>query len=475
MDVIIVGLSHKTAPVEVREKLAIPESRLTEALRRLSGYPGIRESMVLSTCNRVEVYAVVDEVQQGWARVQRFLADTHLSLSPEQLMPHLYWYNGARAIQHLFRVGASLDSMILGEPQVLAQLKTAYDAALGSKSSGLVLNKLVKKAISVAKRVRTETKIAQAAVSVSSAAVELAKKIFSHLNEKTVLLIGAGGMAKLAARHLMNQGVRRMLITTRDLQSAAQLAKDFNGDAVPFEEFHAHMAVADIVLCSTGASHYLIRADDVHRTLRQRMNHPIFLIDISVPRNIDPAVKDIDNAFLFDIDDLEMHINQNREERRCEASKAEQMVQEEVQSILSWMKTLQVTPTILALRRRAEDIKQMELQKTWSRLRSLSPQERAAVESLASGVVNKLLHGPLVALKAEADTSVGCLYVEAARRFFGLDESALTGDSRSDAIEGGVPTDGHASGPERLPERAPATSALSTQSEAHPQADRDDG
>ncbi|HJU06110.1 MAG TPA: glutamyl-tRNA reductase [Nitrospiraceae bacterium] len=421
MHIIVVGLSHKTAPIEVREKLAVPESRLAEALHRLCAYRGVREGVLLSTCNRVEVYAVVDELEAGYGRVQEFLADTHLALSSEQLTPHLYWNAGDRAIGHLFRVASSLDSMVIGEPQILGQLKEAFEVALTHKASGVILNKLVQKAISVAKRVRTETKIAEAAVSVSYAAVELAKKIFSNLGEKTVLLVGAGEMAKLAAQHLVNNGVRRVMITTRDLHSAVDLAKRFNGVPIPYENFRHEMAEADIVLCSTGASHFLIRTEDVQRVIRQRMNRPIFLIDISVPRNIDPAVKEIDNAFLFDIDDLEMRVEQNREERRREAGKAERLVDEEVGVIVQWLKSLEVTPTIVALRKRAEEIRQAELDKTFSRLKHLPAQERLVVEGLAAAIVNKLLHGPLVTLKSEANSASGSMFVEAARRFFHLD------------------------------------------------------
>jgi glutamyl-tRNA reductase len=427
MNIIVVGLSHKTAPVEVREMLAVPESRLGEALHRLCAYPGIKEGVLLSTCNRVEVYAVVDEVDAGYARVQEFLADTHLSLSSEDLTPHLYCYTDDRAIGHLFRVASSLDSMIVGEPQILGQLKDAFEAALTHKASGVILNKLVKKAISVAKRVRTETKIAETAVSVSYAAVELAKKIFSNLSEKTVLLVGAGEMAKLAARHLINNGVRRVMITTRNPHSALELAKRFNGVSIPFDEFRREMAEADIVLCSTGASQYLIRAEDVQQAVHRRMNRPIFLIDISVPRNIEPAVKDIDNAFLFDIDDLEMRIEENREERRREAGKAERMIQEEIGVILHWLKSLDVTPTIVALRRRAEEIKRAEIEKAMGRLGHLSPQERSVIEGLASAIVNKLLHGSLVTLKAEANSASWTMFVEAAKRFFNLDSPPLAG------------------------------------------------
>lgn len=424
MHIIVVGLSHKTAPVEVREKLAVPESRLGEALTRLCSYPGVREGLLLSTCNRVEVYAVVEDLEPGYGRIQEFLADTHLSLSSEQLTPHLYWHTGDRAISHLFRVAASLDSMIVGESQILGQLKDAFDVALTHKATGVILNKVVKKAISVAKRVRTETKIAEMAVSVSYAAVELAKKIFSNLRDSTVLLVGAGEMAKLAARHLMANGVREVRITTRNSQQAMELAGKFGGVPVPFDQFRDDMASADIVLVSTGAAHYLVGTEDVHRAVKQRMNRPMFLIDISVPRNIDPAVRHIDNAFLFDIDDLKLRVEQNREERLQEAEKAERMVVEEVAVLRQWLKSLEVTPTIVALRNRVDDIKRAEVEKALGRLGHLAPQDRALIESMASAIVNKLIHSTMITLKAEVNSSGGEAYVEAARRFFNLEDSA---------------------------------------------------
>jgi glutamyl-tRNA reductase len=415
MHIIVVGLSHKTAPVEIREKLAVPESRLREALTRLCAYPGVREGLLLSTCNRVEVYAVVEELETGYGRVQEFLADTHLSLSSEHLTPHLYWHAGDRAIGHLFRVASSLDSMIIGESQILGQIKDAFEVALTHKASGLLLNKVVKKAISVAKRVRTETKIAETAVSVSYAAVELAKKIFSNLTEKTVLLIGAGEMAKLAARHLIANGVRQVRITTRNFQHGLELARRFNGTAVPFDDYKSELAGADIVLVSTGASHYLIGPDDVQRAMRQRMSRPMFLIDISVPRNIDPAVRPID-----------MRVEQSREDRLREAARAEQMVVEEVAVLGQWLQSLEVTPTIVALRSRSEEIKRREVDKTMARLGHLSADDRAAVETMASAIINKLVHGTMVTLKAEATSAGGAAYVDAARRFFNL-ASATTG------------------------------------------------
>ena len=427
MHVIVVGLSHKTAPVEIREKLAVPESRLGEALGRLCSYSGVKESVLLSTCNRVEVYSVVDDVEVGYGRIQEFFADTHLSLSSEQLTPHLYWHAGDRAIAHLFRVAASLDSMIIGESQILGQIKNAFEVALAHKTTGVIMNKVVKKAISVAKRVRTETKISEMAVSVSYAAVELAKKIFSNLDEKTVLLVGAGEMAKLAARHLIAQGVHQVRITTRTPQHAIDLADKFGGTPVPFDQFKDEMAGADIVLVSTGAAHYLIGAEDVQRAVDKRGNRPMFLIDISVPRNIDPAVRHVDNAFLFDIDDLKQRVENNRAERLQEAEKAERMVVEEVGAMLEWMKALEVTPTIVALRSRVDEIKQAELEKVLSRLGHLSQQDRELVEGMASSIVNKLIHRTMVTLKTEVNSSNGPAFVEAARRFFHLDRSSTQG------------------------------------------------
>lgn len=426
MHIVVVGLSHKTAPVEIREKLAVPESRMGEALTRLCSYQGVREGILLSTCNRVEVYAVVDEIEAGYGRIQEFLADAHLSLSSEQLTPHLYWHQGDRAINHLFRVASSLDSMIIGESQILGQIKDAFEAGLTHKSTGIILNKVVKKAISVAKRVRTETKISEMAVSVSYAAVELAKKIFSDLSEKTVLLVGAGEMAKLAARHFIASGVRHVRVTTRNPQHGLELAERFGGTAVPFEQFREDMASADIVLVSTGAAHYLVSEDDVQRSVRQRKNRPMFLIDISVPRNIDPAVRHVDNAFLFDIDDLKARVEQNRGGRLQEAEKAERMVVDEVGVVRQWLQSLEVTPTIMALRTKADDIKRVEVEKTLGRLANLSASERELVEAMASSIVNKLIHNTMVTLKAEVNSSDGAAFVEAARRFFSLGDPALS-------------------------------------------------
>ena len=422
MNIIVVGLSHNTAPVELRERLAVPESRMGEALTRLVSYTSVKEGMFLSTCNRVEVYAVVSDREIGFTQVQDFLVSTHFSLSADELFPHVYRYADESTIKHLFRVASSLDSMVVGEPQVLGQVKDAFELTLAHRASGVILNKFVKKAISVGKAVRTQTRIAEYAVSVSYAGVELAKKIFSSLKDQTVLLVGAGEMGKLAARHLVNSGVKQIMVTTRNTHRALNLAEQFNGKVIPFEDFRSVLPKADIVICATGAPYYVISTEDIQSAIRQRMNRPMFLIDISVPRNIDPAGKDVDNAFVFDIDDLKTHVGQNQEERRKEADKAEALVKDEVDVMLSWIRGLEATPTIVALRKRAEEIKRSEVNKVLSRLENVSLKDQDVIEGLASAIVNKLLHGSLVTLKSEAQSKNGFAFIEAARRFFDLAE-----------------------------------------------------
>jgi len=422
MNIVAVGLNHRTAPVELRERLAVPEARLPEALARLKRWPGIDEGVILSTCNRVELYAVVKDTELGLESLSEYLVTIAADVSPEQVEPHLYRLGGAEAVRHLFRVAASLDSMVIGEPQILGQVKEAFEAALAGKSTGVVLNKVVKKAISVGKRVRTETGIAENAVSVSYAAVELAKKIFQNLAEKTVLLVGAGEMGKLAARHFISAGVRHVMITNRNYDRALDVAKRFNALPVPFNEFHHEMAGADIIVCATAADSFVIGLEDVQRAIRSRRNRPMFLIDISDPRNIDPAVGTLDNAYLYNIDDLQGHVDMNVEQRLREALKAEDIVRAEVPSVVMWLKSLEVVPTIVALRRKADEIQRAEIERILAKLGSLSPKQRELVEELAAAITNKLLHSPLIALKAEADSPNGSLFAETAQRLFDLEK-----------------------------------------------------
>jgi glutamyl-tRNA reductase len=422
LDIIVVGLNHRTTPIEIREKFSISDAQLREALIRLKSYHGIDEGLILSTCNRVEVCAVVQKLQTGFQRIKEFFEDYHTGLSPEEWNASLYLYSGDEAVRHVFRVASSLDSMVIGEPQILGQLKEAFNIALHQNATGVILNKVFRKAISVAKRVRTETKIAENAVSISFAAVELAKKVFGRLEGKEALLVGAGEMAELAVRHLLDNGVRKVMITTRNFDNAIELAKRFDGIPLRLEEFPRYLAEADILICSTGASHYVISEEHIGKAIQRRMNRPIFLIDISVPRNIDPHVNRIDNVFLYDIDDLQLIVDANLEGRQKEALKAEGIVSEELQGFNKWLKSLEVVPTITALREKAEEIRRLEMNKFISKLSRLSPEQREVVDGLIASIINKLLHTPLVALKDEAHSKNGALYVEAVRRLFNLDK-----------------------------------------------------
>ncbi|MBI3597666.1 MAG: glutamyl-tRNA reductase [Nitrospirae bacterium] len=422
MDIIVVGLNHRTTPIEIREKFSISDAQLREALIRLKSYHGIDEGLILSTCNRVEVCAVVQQLQTGFQRIKEFFEDYHTGLSPEEWNDSLYLYSADEAVRHVFRVASSLDSMVIGEPQILGQLKEAFDIAMHQKATGVILNKVFRKAISVAKRVRTETKIAENAVSISFAAVELAKKVFGRLEGKEALLVGAGEMAELAVRHLLDNGVRKVMITTRNFDNAIELAKRFDGIPLRLEEFPRYLAEADILICSTGASHYVISEEHIDKAIQRRKNRPIFLIDISVPRNIDPHVNQIDNVFLYDIDDLQLIVDANLEGRQKEALKAEGIVSEELQAFNKWLKSLEVVPTITALREKAEEIRRVEMNKFISKLSRLSPEQREVVDGLIASIINKLLHSPLVALKDEARSKNGALYVEAVRRLFNLDK-----------------------------------------------------
>ena len=417
MNIIVIGLNHDTAPIDIREKAAFNGPKLEEAIDILKNSPGIKENIILSTCNRVEIYANVADIASGSERVKKFIADFH-RIPEDVLNKSLYVHSGKNAMTHVFRVASSLDSMVVGEPQILGQLKDAFDIALKMKSSGVMLNKLMKKAISVAKRVRTETKIGESAVSISFAAVELAKKIFEDLSTKAFMLIGAGEMAELAAKHLINNGVKDVLVTNRTFERAEELAREFNGKAVEFDNFLQALVHTDIVICSTGAPNYILVKDHVHKLMKQRKNKPMFIIDISVPRNIDPEINDIDNVYLYDIDNLHGVVNINIEERNKEAEKGEEIVDEEVETFLKWQASLNAVPAIVALRDKAEAIRKEELENTLRKLGNLGEKDIKAIEALTNSIVNKLIHFPTAALKsASEDTEV---IVDIVSRIFDL-------------------------------------------------------
>ncbi len=422
MGIVVVGLSHKTAPIEVREKLNFPENTLPDSLRKLMEYEGIRESLIVSTCNRVEIYASVQDSAQGIDRIKQFISEYH-GLPREALEQSLYVYPDAQGVRHTFRVASSLDSLVLGEAQILGQLKDAFDIALKTKTTRTILNKLIKKAISVAKRVRTETRLAEGAVSISSAAVELAKKIFGDLNGKNVMLLGAGEMAELAAQHLLGNGVKNIMVANRTFERAEELAKEFKGDAIRFEHFPDALLMVDILICATGAPHYVVKRDMVSRALKERRNKPIFMIDISNPRNIDPDVDKIDNVYLYDIDDLQSKVNVNTEGRAKEAEKAEEIVTQEVETYLQWERALDAVPTIVDLREKVEDVRKHELEKTLGSLNGISEDQKRAVDLMSQSIVNKLLHAPLVILKqAASNPGNGDNTIGIARRLFNLDK-----------------------------------------------------
>lgn len=419
-EVLIVGLNHRTAEVGVREAVAFAEEQLDEVNRLLCGIEGVDEAAVVCTCNRVEVIGCTRTGPDVADRIADFLRLAQ-SGAPRDLAPHLYNYWGRDAVRHLFRVASSLDSMVVGEPQILGQLKQFYARAASVGATGAVLHRWFHKAFSVAKRVRTETGIAGRAVSVSSAAVELAATIFDRLEDKTAMLIGAGKMGALAARHLLGNGVGGMMVTNRTFDRAVELARDFHATPVPFEQFAKYLPMADIVIGSTAATSYVLTEPMVHEALRERKGRPIFCIDLSVPRTFDPRINTIDNVYLYDIDDLGAVAEENRDERNREAERAEHIVTEEVDSFWRWLGHLEVVPTIVALREKMEVIRRAELQKTLNALKDLDAREREALESMTAAIVNKILHTPITRLK-QRDSRTEAFYIDAARRLFDIED-----------------------------------------------------
>jgi glutamyl-tRNA reductase len=434
MNIIVVGLSHKTAPLEIRENVAFAPNRIEHPLREVIALPDIAEAVILSTCNRVEVYAATRDIAGGMARIKRFLADYH-HIPFDKLEPHLYGYHSEDAIRHVFRVAASLDSLVMGEPQILGQVKSAYGYAAEYKTSGIILNRFLHKAFSVAKRVRTETRIASSAVSVAFAAVELAKKIFGDLTDKTVMLIGAGEMCELAAKHFINGGIRGIMIANRTFERAEKLADEFDGRAVNFNDLLDHLHKADIVLSSTGAPQHIIKSKDVTEVIRRRKLKPMFFIDIAVPRDIDPKVNELENVYLYNTDDLQGVVESNLRQRAAEAGKAEQIVNQEIAQFFTWLSALDITPTIVALRSRFDEIRQAEMAKTRAAWKDLPPEAEKRLDALTSAIIGKLLHTPLTVLKQNRQGNRNDLYVDALRQLFGLEMETSDADEMAEMEE----------------------------------------
>ena len=400
-NLILLGINHNTAPIEVRERLAIASSRLADATRALAHQPGIREALILSTCNRVELLTVQDSAQTSTAEkpaTLRFLYE-YLNIPVIDLQPHIYEFREREAIRHLFRVASSLDSMVVGEPQILGQVKDAYSAAREVGAVSTTLEGLLQRAFTVAKRVRTETQIGSSSVSIASVAVDLARKIFDSLEGKTVLLVGAGKMSELSARHLIQQGAASILVANRTQSRAEQIAQDFNGQVIPFDRLYEQADRADIVISSTGSPQKIFSRSHGQQFLHRRRNRPMFFIDIAVPRDVDPSMNEVEGCFVYDIDDLQQVAQANLADRGKEAEAAEAIVTREVDKYQLRVQSRSAVPAILSLQQNAEAIREAELAKAAKRLGSLTPDQQAAVEALTRSLTAKLLHPQLVALR----------------------------------------------------------------------------
>lgn len=400
-NLVLIGVNHTTAPVEVRERLAIPAGRLADAIRSLVHHPGIREGIILSTCNRVELLTVQENGSTTQANLLQFLQD-YFAVPPASITPHLYEYREREAVRHLFRVASSLDSMVVGEPQILGQVKESYTVAREVGAVSNSLDPLIQRAFTVAKKIRSETQIGSSSVSIASVAVDLARKIFGSLQGKTVLLVGAGKMSELAARHLIQQGASNILVTNRTFERAERIAQQFDGQAIAFEALYEQAARADIVITSTGAPQKLLHRSHGQQFLHSRRNRPMFFIDIAVPRDIDPKMNEIEGCFVYDIDDLQQVAAANLADRSREAAAAETIVTQEVEKYEQRVQSRGAVPAIVALQQNAEAIREAELARAAKRLNGLTNEQREAVEALTRSLTAKLLHPQLTALRQAA-------------------------------------------------------------------------
>ncbi|HVO60866.1 MAG TPA: glutamyl-tRNA reductase [Terriglobales bacterium] len=414
----LIGVNHKTAPVEVRERLALPESRLPEACKKLIEHPGIEEGMIVSTCNRVEFLA---KTKNGSADLRGFIRN-YFQVDPADFDQHFYEYRSNEAVRHVFRVTSSLDSMVVGEPQILGQVKEAYALARAVGAVQSQLDSLLTRAFAVAKRVRTETAVGSSSVSIASVAVELAKKIFGSLQGKHVLLVGAGKMSELAARHLLAHGAGTIFVANRTYDRALTLAAKFNGEVVPFDKLYDSCDRADIVITSTGAPHAIFRREHAERFLARRRNRPMFFIDIAVPRDVDADVNNVDGVFVYDIDDLQQAVAAHVADRKKEAERAEAIIATEVERFQSRVQSLDVVPTIVSLQDHLETIRQAEIDRVRGRLGALDPEQELAIDALTKGIINKIMHTPITTLKVAARDPEATTVIDLVRRLFNLQD-----------------------------------------------------
>jgi glutamyl-tRNA reductase len=398
MRFLVTGLNHKTAPIELRERLAIAREALPATTQALLGEPGVQEAMILSTCNRVELMVSHNGTEP---QLPQFLAQ-HFAVDRSTLEPHLYRYQDEEAVKHMFRVAASLDSMVVGEAQILGQVKQSWTVARELGAVKGPLDKLLQGAFSAAKRVRSETEIGSSSVSIASVAVDLARRIFGSLEGKKILVIGAGKMSELAARHLMQHGADSIRVANRTFDRAVRLAEQFLGEAIRFEDLHARAHEADIIITSTGASEQILSVEQAQEILKRRKNRPVFLIDIAVPRDVDPRVNQLEGMFLYDIDDLQSVASSNLVDRGREAERAEAIIAQETERFQRRIRTIDIAPAIVDVQGTAEELRQAELHRQRQLLQSLTPEQAAAVELLTRGLMNKFMHLPLQAMKSAA-------------------------------------------------------------------------
>jgi glutamyl-tRNA reductase len=419
-DIVLLGLNHKTASVDVRECIAFTADETDRALEMLRANPVIAESVLLSTCNRIELLMAVDDVEAAVAVAKRFISEFK-KVPLAQFETALYQYLGDEAVRHTFQVAASLDSMVVGEPQILGQMKAAYHQATLERTSGVILNKLFHRTFFVAKKVRSETGIGDHAVSISYAAIELGKKIFGELAGKRVMLIGAGEMAELAVEHLIRNRAGMITVANRTFERGVELARRFSGKAIKFEEIVDTIPEVDIVISSTGASGYVLTKEQVKRAMKSRRNRRLFFIDIAVPRDIDPEINRIGNAYVYDIDDLKDVVDDNIEDRQREAVKAHRIIDETVIAFRKWYDALDVVPTIVSLRAKVAAMAQQELQKTLGALDHLSETDKQAIERMTGALVNKILHEPTHFLKKNGCRGDKTVSLDLTRKLFNLD------------------------------------------------------
>jgi glutamyl-tRNA reductase len=426
---LLLGASHRTAPLELRERLDFSSRGLDSAVRALVERRTTAEAVVVSTCNRAELYVACEEPVRAVDDLLGFISEFH-QLPADRIRPHLYSHIDDAVARHLFRVSSGLDSMVVGEPQILGQIKDAYGIASSAQSAGPLLNKLFHWAFGVGKRVRSETALAEGAVSVSFAAVSLAKKIFGHLKDRHVLVIGAGEMGKLTAMHLKSQGVAAIAITSRTLSHAEQLADEVGGSVVAWDTLPQALIDADIVITSTGSPRPILSKAQVNAAMPASRTRPLFVIDIAVPRDVDPHAADIEQVFLYNIDDLQAIVRENLQKRGDEVSRAEQIIEEEVRKFATWQRSRDAVPTIVALRQRFDAIRKAELERLESKLAPLTPEARARVDEVTRLIIEKLLLHPTEQLKNADDVQLMTLYSDALTRLFGLEQETPKDRSR---------------------------------------------